>query len=192
VSPLETLAAWIEEARRSGVPEPEAMALATADASGAPSVRFVLCRGIDAEGVVFFTNYDSRKGRELSANPRASLAIHWSVLRRQVRVEGVIEKVSAAESDAYFHSRPRGSQLAASVSPQSEAIESLEWLRERHRTLEESLEGKEVPRPATWGGYRLRAHAVELWTAGADRLHQRIRYERVAAAGWDAGRVLAP
>jgi pyridoxamine 5'-phosphate oxidase len=191
VSPLETLAAWIDEARRAGVPEPEAMALATADAGGAPSVRFVLCRGIDADGVVFFTSYESRKGHELAVNPRASLAIHWSVLRRQVRVEGVIEKVTAAESDAYFHSRARGSQLAASVSPQSETIESLEWLRERHRALAESLEGREVPRPGTWGGYRLRAHAVELWTAGADRLHQRVRFERVGA-GWDAGRVLAP
>jgi pyridoxamine 5'-phosphate oxidase len=191
VTPLETLAAWLDEARRAGVSEPEAMALATVDAAGAPSVRFVLCRGVDAEGVVFFTSYESRKGRELAANPRASLAIHWSALRRQVRVEGVVQRVSASESDAYFRSRPRESQLAACVSPQSETIESLEWLQERHRALTESLAGEDVPRPETWGGYRLRAHAVELWTSGAHRLHRRIRYER-SAGGWDAGRALAP
>jgi len=191
VTPLETLAAWLDEARRAGIEEPEAMALATADASGAPSVRIVLCRGIDADGVLFFTSYESRKGRELAANPRASIAIHWAALRRQVRIEGVVEKLSAPESDAYFHSRARGSQLAASVSPQSAEIESLDWLKERQRALEATLAGREVPRPATWGGYRLRARAIELWTAGADRLHERIRYER-DGAGWTPGRALAP
>jgi pyridoxamine 5'-phosphate oxidase len=182
----------MEEARAAGVEEPEAMALATADASGAPSVRIVLCRGIDPEGITFFTSYESRKGRELAANPRASVAFHWEVLRRQVRIEGAVEPVSAAASDAYFHSRARGSQLAASVSPQSREIESLDWLKARQRELEASLAGRDVPRPPTWGGYRLRAHAVELWTAGADRLHHRVRYERAPGGAWGAGANLAP
>jgi pyridoxamine 5'-phosphate oxidase len=192
VTPLETLAAWMEEARAAGVEEPEAMALATVDAGGAPSVRVVLCRGVDADGVTFFTSYESRKGRELAANPRASVVFHWHVLRRQVRVEGAVERVAAAASDAYFHSRARGSQLAASVSPQSREIESLDWLKARHRELESSLAGGEVPRPPTWGGYRLRAHAIELWTAGADRLHHRVRFERAPGGGWGGGATLAP
>jgi pyridoxamine 5'-phosphate oxidase len=191
VNPLETLASWIEEARRGGLREPEAMALATVDATGAPSVRMVLCRGIDARGLAFFTNYESRKGRELAANPQASTVFHWELLHRQVRVEGVVERLTDAESDAYFRSRARGSQLAAAVSPQSREIESLAWLMERHRVLTQALAGREVPRPAAWGGYRLRAHAVELWTAGADRLHERLRYEREGGA-WGIGRVLGP
>ena len=178
VTPLETLAAWLAEAERAGVGEPSAMALATVSAAGAPSVRFVLCRGIDARGVRFFTDYGSRKAEELEATGRAAAAFHWAALERQVRVEGRIVRATGKESDAYFHSRARGSQLAASVSPQSRPIESVEALREQSRALEARLAGGIVPRPARWGGYWLLADSVELWRAGADRLHDRVRYDR--------------
>jgi pyridoxamine 5'-phosphate oxidase len=178
MTPLATLAAWLEEARAAGTREPEAMALATVGADGRPSCRMVLCRGIDEQGIRFFTNYDSRKGRELAGCPHAAGTFHWETTRHQVRVEGDVERLAAAESDAYFHSRPRGSQLAASVSPQSEIIDDLGALRGRMRELEGALRGTEVPRPAHWGGYLLRANVVELWTSGADRLHDRLRYQR--------------
>jgi|HubBroStandDraft_1064217.scaffolds.fasta_scaffold132885_2 pyridoxamine 5'-phosphate oxidase len=178
VAPLQTLAMWLKEARAAGVLEPDAMSLATVSADGRPSVRFVLCRGIDGEGVSFFTSYDSRKGRELAGRPHAAAVFHWAATRHQVRVEGDVEVLPAAASDAYFRSRARGSQLSASVSPQSEPIENLDSLRERRRRLDESLHGGDVPRPPNWGGYRLRASSVELWTSGEDRLHDRILYER--------------
>jgi pyridoxamine 5'-phosphate oxidase len=176
--PLQTLATWLNEARDAGALEPDALSLATVSAEGRPSVRFVLCRGIDEHGICFFTSYDSRKGHELAGRPHAAAAFHWAVTRHQVRVEGDVEVLSAAASDAYFRSRPRGSQLSASVSPQSAPIESLDELRERRRRLDESLHGGEVPRPPNWGGYRLRASSVELWTSGEDRLHDRIHYQR--------------
>jgi len=192
-SPLATLASWLEEARRAAVPEPEAMALSTVGSDGAPSVRIVLCRAIDEDGVVFYTNYASRKGNELASNPRAAIVFHWAVLGRQVRLEGVAAKVSAAQSDSYFHSRPRGSQLAACVSPQSQTIDDLALLEESKSKLAAALGDAEVPRPATWGGYRVNAQAVELWTAGRDRLHCRVRYDRdPASGGWGRGRLLAP
>jgi pyridoxamine 5'-phosphate oxidase len=178
VTPLETLKTWLEEARTAGAPEPDATALATVDPDARPAVRFVLCRGIDERGICFFTNYGSRKARELSGRPYAAAVFHWAVTRHQVRVEGTIERLDAAASDAYFHSRARGSQLASSVSPQSMPIEDLDILRDRMRVLDESLHGEQVPRPATWGGYLLRASVVELWTGGKDRLHDRIRYDR--------------
>jgi pyridoxamine 5'-phosphate oxidase len=183
----------LEEARHANVPEPEAMALATVGSDGIPSVRIVLCRGIDAEGVVFYTNYASRKGNELAANPRAAIVFHWAALGRQVRVEGLAARVSAGQSDAYFHSRPRGSQLAACVSPQSQPIDDLALLEESKSKLEVALCGREVARPAMWGGYRVRAQAVELWTAGRDRLHRRVRYDRNLESGaWARGQLLAP
>jgi pyridoxamine 5'-phosphate oxidase len=188
--PLETLKEWLAEAEAAGLPEPGAMALATVGHDGAPAVRVVLCRGIDARGVRFFTNYQSRKGREMEADPRASAAIYWAPLQRQVRIEGRIIRATAEESDAYFHARPRGNQLAAVVSPQSRPIASLDELRERYLALEGQLAGAEVPRPPHWGGYWLLADAVELWRGGADRMHDRVRYER-ASSGWDATR-LAP
>jgi pyridoxamine 5'-phosphate oxidase len=183
----------LEEARHANVRDPEAMALATVGNDGSPSVRIVLCRGIDAEGVVFYTNYASRKGKELAANPRAAIVFHWAALGRQVRLEGLAARVSAAESDAYFHSRPRGSQLAACVSPQSQPIDDLAHLEESKSRLEVALGGREVARPAVWGGYRLRAQAVELWIAGRDRLHRRVRYDRDLESGaWARGQLLAP
>jgi len=186
VSPLQTLVQWIDEARAAGAQEPEAMALATVGPDGRPSVRFVLCRGIDEEGLSFFTSYDSRKGRELTGCVHAAVVFHWAVLRRQVRVEGDVMRLPAEASDAYFRSRPHGSQLSAAVSPQSAPIESLEQLRAERRRLEDSLHGAEVPRPARWGGYRLHATRAELWTRGADRLHDRVQFDRRGGPGGDA------
>ncbi len=190
MTPLETLAEWLEEARAAGAPEPDAMALATVGADGRPAVRFVLCRGVDEQGLRFFTNYGSRKGRELAGCSHAAATFHWAVTRHQVRVEGDVEVLAAPASDAYFRSRARGSQLAASVSPQSEVIDSLDDLRQQMRRLDDALLSAEVPRPTNWGGYLLRTNAVELWTGGPDRLHDRIRYERQGNV-WTARR-LAP
>jgi pyridoxamine 5'-phosphate oxidase len=177
MTPLEALAAWIEEARERGGSEPEAMALATATPGGMPSVRIVLCRGIDPRGVRFFTNYESRKGKELDQNPHASVAFHWPVLGRQGRVEGDVERLSPAESDAYFRARPRGHQLSAWASAQSRPIASQEELRDRMKELTAQYQGREVPRPSYWGGYLLRPTAVELWAEGPDRIHDRMRHE---------------
>jgi pyridoxamine 5'-phosphate oxidase len=177
-SPLRTLEAWIAEARALGVEDPDAMALATSTPDGHPSVRVVLCRGLDDDALRFFTNYESRKGAELAANGRAAVVFHWRELHRQVRVEGAISRTSSAVSDAYFAGRPRGNQLASSISPQSKTIGSLEELQHRYAALDAELAGRAVERPAHWGGFSLRASAVELWRAGAARLHECIRYER--------------
>jgi pyridoxamine 5'-phosphate oxidase len=185
------LASWMEEARSAGEHEPEAMALATAGPEGAPSVRIVLCRGIGPEGLRFYTNYTSRKGRELASNPRAAASFHWKAAGRQVRVEGEVTKVSPADSDAYFAQRPRGNQLGAWASPQSSVIESLEIVRAAQRKAAADFAGKEVPRPPHWGGYLLRPTAVEFWRAGDDRIHERVRHERLAGDAWSAVR-LAP
>jgi pyridoxamine 5'-phosphate oxidase len=190
MTPLETLAAWIEEARDRGAVEPESMALATATPGGVASVRIVLCRGIDTRGLRFFTNYESRKGSELDRNPRAAVVFHWPVLGRQVRVEGPVERLSAAESDAYFHARPRGHQLSAWASAQSRPVASLDELRRRMADLTAQYEGREVPRPPYWGGFLLRASSVELWAQGADRVHDRVHYSLDEGA-WRAQR-LAP
>jgi pyridoxamine 5'-phosphate oxidase len=176
--PLARLAQWIDDARRRGAPEPEAMALATATPAGIPSVRVVLCRGIDAHGIRFFTNYESRKGVELEQNPYAAACFFWAILDTQVRVEGHIDRVPASESDDYFEHRPRGHRLSALASPQSRPIETMEALRARSRQIASEYEGRDVPRPVWWGGYKLTASAVETWTRGADRLHERIRFER--------------
>jgi pyridoxamine 5'-phosphate oxidase len=181
VMPLQTVATWIAEAVAAAVLEPAAMALATVSPSGAPSVRYVLCRGIDERGLRFFTNYDSAKAHDLEATGRAAAAFHWAAFQRQVRVEGRIVRATADESDAYFHSRPRGNQLAGTISPQSHPIASLEELRVRYRELEARLAGAPVPRPQGWGGYWLLADAVELWRGGPDRLHDRMRYMRIHA-----------
>jgi pyridoxamine 5'-phosphate oxidase len=181
-SPLRTLEAWIAEARALGVEDPDAMALASVSGAGAPSVRVVLCRGIDDDELRFFTNYESRKGRELDENPRAAAVFHWRELRRQVRVEGTVTRASAAISDAYFAKRPRGNQLSAHVSPQSRPIESMQALERRFASFEAEMSGRVVDRPSHWGGYCVRAAAVELWQASPVRLHECIRYERVGDA----------
>jgi pyridoxamine 5'-phosphate oxidase len=190
MTPLETLAAWIEEARERGASEPEAMALATATKAGVPSVRTVLCRGIDVRGIRFYTNYESRKGIELDHNLRAAVVFYWPNLGRQTRVDGEVERLSPAESDAYFHSRPRGHQLSAWASAQSRPLASQDELRKRMEELSAQYEGRDVPRPAYWGGYLLRATTVELWAEGTNRLHDRVRYE-LNDGVWTAQR-LAP
>jgi pyridoxamine 5'-phosphate oxidase len=178
MSPLSTLASWIAEAEAKGVPDPVAMALATVGPGGVPSVRFVLCRGIDETGVRFYTNYESRKGQELAQNTCAAAVFHWAALERQVRIEGRAERLSAEENDAYFSSRPRGSQIASAVSPQSRPITAIEDLYARCADLEARLADAPVSRPAHWGGYLLRATSVELWRGGVDRLHDRLLYAR--------------
>jgi pyridoxamine 5'-phosphate oxidase len=180
VDPLEQFRNWYAEAAES-VGVPEAMALATATAGGAPSLRMVLLKGYDERGLVFYSHHTSRKGRELEANPQAALLFHWSPLGRQVRVEGRVERVSAEESDAYFATRPRDAQLGAHASRQSQPLSSREQLDER---LAEVDFGGPVPRPPTWGGFALVPSAWEFWQHRASRLHDRFRYERDQSGGW--------
>jgi pyridoxamine 5'-phosphate oxidase len=188
--PVATSVAWIGQARAAGDPIPEAVALATASRDGVPSVRMVLMRGLSEGAPRFFTHYESRKAHEIADNPRAAFVFHWKVIERQARIEGTVQRLSAAESDAYFAQRPRGSQLSASVSPQSRPIDSLQELHEARRVLEASLGERPVPRPPNWGGYRLVPTAVELWRSGDARLHDRERFERTDD-GWTRQR-LAP
>jgi pyridoxamine 5'-phosphate oxidase len=187
--PLKQFGAWMVEAIHAQVPEPTAMTLATVDAQGRPSARIVLLKGVDPRGFVFYTNYESRKGRELDANPAAALTFLWKELERQVRVEGRVEKVSAEESTAYFDTRPLGSRIGAWASPQSRAIESRGWLEARWARFTDEY-GEKPPRPPHWGGYRLLPDYVELWQGRMSRLHDRIAYTR-GAEGWTIAR-LAP
>jgi pyridoxamine 5'-phosphate oxidase len=156
--------------------------LATTDADGRPSARLVLLRGVDASGFMFFTNYNSRKGRELAANPHAALCFHWVSLDEQIRIEGSVERVSGEESDAYFVSRPRGSQLGAWASEQSQVLPSRETLEERYREIERRFEGRQVDRPPFWGGFRLTPVRIEFWYGRPDRLHDRVVYTRDSSA----------
>jgi pyridoxamine 5'-phosphate oxidase len=187
--PVLALRAWLEEARAAGIGLPEAAALATATADGAPSARMVLVKDVGDAGITFYTNYESRKGRELAENPRAALVLYWHELGRQVRVEGAVEPVGPRESEAYFRSRPVGSRLSAAVSPQSAVVESREELERAAAELGERV-GEEVPRPGSWGGYRLLPEQWEFWQHRLDRLHDRFRY-RPGDEGWIIER-LAP
>jgi len=189
--PIKLFRNWFDAAIASGSRLPESMTLATATANGKPSARVVLLKQVDAEGFVFYTNYRSAKAKELDENPQAALVFYWVGLDRQVRVEGTVSRASAEESDNYFRTRPRESQLGALASPQSEVIESREVLEERLRKLEEAYRDREIERPEHWGGYRLKPQRIEFWENRPGRLHDRIAYDLQADGSWTITR-LAP
>jgi len=175
---------WFDDARKAGITQPEAMTLATAGADGRPSARVVLLKLVDERGFVFYTNYDSRKGKELSANPAAALVFFWEEMNRSVRVEGNVTKLSSYESDEYFATRPRDGQLSSLTSSQSEVVESREVLDKRFEELKEKYEGKTIPRPSYWGGYRVYPHRIEFWQQRFARLNDRIEYQRSNDGTW--------
>lgn len=188
--PVDQFRLWLEQVQAVDPIELTAMTLATADREGRPSARVVLLKGVDERGFVFYTNYESRKAREMAENPRAALVFYWAVLDRQVRVEGTVERTTREESEAYFASRPLGSRLGAWASPQSRVIPGREDLERRVREAEARF-GQEVPLPDTWGGFRLRHEVVEFWQGRLSRLHDRLCYVRLPEGGWRIER-LAP
>jgi pyridoxamine 5'-phosphate oxidase len=188
LDPVVLFSRWLDEAVAAGIHEPNAMALATADESGRPSVRTVLLKGFDGAGAVFYTNYDSRKARELAANPWASAVLLWRELQRQVRIEGRVGRVDSAQSDAYFGSRPRGAQIGAVASRQSQPIESRDALEAQVDDVAQAFDGREVERPEQWGGYRIDLEVMEFWQGRPDRIHDRLRFARVGH-GWSRERL---
>ncbi len=188
--PIVQFERWFDHAVKSEVPEPNVMTLATVSADHRPSARIVLVKGVDARGFTFFTNYESRKGHDLAANPHASLLFHWIELERQVRIEGRVEKTTEAESDAYFHSRPLNSRIGAWASEQSAVVQSRAVIESREADFNARF-GENPPRPAHWGGYRLTPEYIEFWQGRASRLHDRIRYVCAPDGSWRIER-LAP
>jgi len=189
--PLRQFERWFADAGDARIRAPEAAALATASRDGVPSARMVLVKRFDSSGFVFYTGYASRKGAELAENPHAALLFHWDVLGRQVRIEGPVTRVSVADSEAYFRTRPRGGQIGAWASAQSEPIASREELEAAAERIADRFQGEEIPLPLAWGGYRLTAESYEFWQHREDRLHDRLRYLHDAAGGWTLTR-LAP
>jgi pyridoxamine 5'-phosphate oxidase len=190
-NPITQFQQWLDEAVGAKIPQAESMTLATATKKGVPSTRMVLLKHVDADGFVFYTNYSSQKGKELAENPRASLVFYWEELHRQVCIEGTVSKVSSEESDAYFQTRPRESQISAHASAQSEVIGSREELDRHFEELQRKFEGQPVPRPPHWGGYCLKPTRIEFWQSGYARLNDRIVYELQKEGNWKMKR-LAP
>jgi pyridoxamine 5'-phosphate oxidase len=186
--PIELFGEWFAQAKESGILLPESASLATADRDGVPSSRMVLLKSFAADGFVFYTNYGSRKAREMDENPNASLLLHWVVLERQARVEGPVERISPEESAAYFRTRSRGSQIGAWVSRQSEELEGRSVLTSREKEIERRFQGQDVPSPPFWGGYRLIPERIEFWQGCLNRLHNRLLFARTDG-GWAASRL---
>jgi pyridoxamine 5'-phosphate oxidase len=190
--PISGIVQWLEQAQIAGVHEPNAMVVSSVDASGSPSSRMVLLKTIDRRGFVFYTNLRSRKGEELTSRPACALLFPWHPLERQVRVEGVASLVSGAEADAYFATRPRGSQIGAWASPQSQVVPSREFLEDRYDYESDRFaSADEIPRPPQWGGFLVRPHLIEFWQGRPGRMHDRIRFDRVNGDSWEVSR-LAP
>jgi len=189
--PFRQFERWFQEAEAAKIPEPNAMVCSLASRDGTPSSRTVLLKGFDGRGFVFYSNYESRKGRELAENPRVSLLFPWIAQERQVIVEGRVARLPREESDAYFHSRPRASQLAAWASPQSAVIAGRSVLDEAFKTLETKYAGQEIPMPPHWGGYRVQPGTIQFWQGRHGRLHDRLRYRREPNGTWAVDR-LAP
>ena len=188
-NPISFFQNWLADARQSEPNDPEAMALATVGENGLPSVRMVLMKGVDQQGFRFFTNMESRKGRELAAHPRAALCFHWKSLLRQVRVEGRVEKLPAADADDYFNTRHPLSKLGAWASAQSRPLDSREVLEDRVRAIEEKYQGQDIPRPPYWSGYLVVPEKIEFWQQGEGRLHDRFLFTRKAEDSWDLQRL---
>ena len=186
--PIELFGEWFEQAKESGILLPESASLATATHDGVPSSRMVLLKSFAADGFVFYTNYGSRKAREMDENPRASLLLHWVILERQIRVEGSVERISVEASAAYFRTRARGSQIGAWVSRQSEELEDRSVLKRRTEEIQQRFKGQDVPFPPFWGGYRLVPESIEFWQGRLNRLHDRLLFAREGES-WSARRV---
>jgi pyridoxamine 5'-phosphate oxidase len=191
VNPFEQFAKWWKQAIKAGIDEVNAMTLATASADGVPSARIVLLKDFNEKGFSFYTNYASFKGQQLADNPKACLVFFWKELERQVRITGLVEKLPEAESSAYFSSRPWESQLGAVVSPQSQVIDSREWLDENYELRKKELKGQSIPRPGHWGGYLVKPVMVEFWQGRPSRLHDRLQYNLLDTGEWKLER-LAP